>query len=451
MSSSSSRIQTNPIDALVASIVRDHSTQDLLNAYGLRAHSVTWEDTARTVGSCWGANISDMTLVVKDGSKLMPVIRKPNFSDVTDDLPIATFSVCTGNESADAKSQIVPLLDYLKNVGTHKDSTGASHAIDLHCDRDTHILTSSQCCVIPVPTEGKTEFAVQLFNYQSYDEDPAVLVILASKDGVSTQIVQRSNQKLFFNDDGTARWFTAERLQDYRTRKTGKKQDKVKSFTEMKEDEKLENVIMMIQVPLKQKPRPQMRGGFFAMSGGGNPAACAFGATDLCFGEEEEECCDDFGLFDEMAAPTYRSMNLQSHVKGVGMDMGMLGLGSAEEDFVGTNNLKLERDDRFPIRCTFQYYRVTDENFVAEPDVKDISLQLAKATTIATASGSLVTNEDTGRVTAPDLKHPKPSDDPFGKVIPKDERDYLKQVQTTAATAWCGTGTVPSKKMASFM
>lgn len=446
MASSRQQTQVNPIDVLVANIVRDRSTQDLLTAYGLRAHSVTWEDTGRSKGSCWGPNISDMTLVVKDGDRLMPVIRKPNFSDVTDDLPIETFTVRMGNEGADAKSQLVPLLDYLKNVGTHTDEKGNTVQLDLHCDRDTHVLTSSQCCVIPVPTEAKTEFAVQLFNYQSYDEDPAVLVILASKDGVSTQIVQRSNQKLFFNDKGTSRWFTAERLQDYRTRKTGKKQDKVKSFTEMKEDEKLENVIMMIQVPLKQKPRPKTRGGgFFAMDGGSYnmAAACAFGVA------EEEECCEDFGLFGD-SPPVYRSMNLQSHVKGVGMDMGMIGLGSEEGPFVGTNNLKLERDDRFPIRCTFQYYRVTDENFINEHDVKDISVQVSKATTIATASGSLVTNEDTGRVTEPNLKNPLPSDNPFGKVVPKDERDYLKQVQqvqATASTEWCGTG----KKLASFM
>ena len=48
----------------VSNIVLNKQTQDLLHSYGLKAHSVTWEDTGRYKGSCWGPNISDMTLIV---------------------------------------------------------------------------------------------------------------------------------------------------------------------------------------------------------------------------------------------------------------------------------------------------------------------------------------------------------------------------------------------------
>jgi hypothetical protein len=397
-----------------------------------------------------------MTLVVKNGEKLMPVVRKPNFSDVTDDVPIETFTVRVGNQGSDAKSETIPLRDYLANLSQYTDT---DHKVDLILERDSVVLTSSQCCVLPVRRGEKTEFAVQLFNYQSYDEDPAVLVVLVSKDGVSSQIVERSNQKLFFNDKGTARWFDIERLQDKRERETGKPQQKVKSFTEMKDTEKQENVIMMIQIPLKQKPRVRTRG-FGSMTLGG------------------EECCMMDGGFGmpacmSMNAPVYRSMSIQ---KGAGMDMGQIGLGSSEGPFVGTKGLKLERDDRFPIRCTFQYYRVTDENFINEHDIKDIKEQLDRATKVAVATGSLVfskpvvtnplcgdwcgtkapgqvnnevkddpmdvSEEEPPRKTEPILDQPKPSDDPFGKL---EERDYLKQVKTTATNTW-GT-----KSMASFM
>jgi Holliday junction resolvasome RuvABC ATP-dependent DNA helicase subunit len=63
--------------------------------------------------------------------------------------------------------------------------------------------------------------------------------------------------------------------------------------------------------------------------------------------------------------------------------------------------MKLIRDKRFPIRCTFQYYRVTDTRIVIEHDVKDIKAQLSQSTTKSIASGSLVLTKDSSRTTEP--------------------------------------------------
>lgn len=388
-------MSTQQLRNLVANIVGNRSTQDLLTSYGVKAHAVTWEDAGRNKGSCWGPNISDMTLIVKDGSGLMPVIRKPNFSDVTEDIKIDTFTLKVGNEAEGASTKNVSLREYLKNIKAYTDNT---HTTNLFLDRDEVILTSSQCCVLPV-SQGTTEFAVQLFNYQSYESSPAVLVILVSKDGVSTQVIERSNQKLFFNDHGTARWFKVERLQDYRERVTGEKQEKVKSHTEMKDTERQENVLMMFQVPLKVKERTR-----------GGPAvfcnAMSLGATRGVRGGRLE-CA------------------MAGSASARGMDMGMLGLGSKEGKFTGTKDLVLERDERFPIRCTFQYYRVTDQDFITEPDVKDIVNQLSQSSKMAVASGSLV-QSTTERKTEPDLTQTKPTDDWSGKL---GERDYLKDME----------------------
>jgi len=448
------------VTKLVSSIVNP-MTQSLLSPYGLKAHSVTWEDTARSKGSCWGPNISDMTLVTKTGERLMPVIRPDNFSDKTDDVPIETFKLLVGNERSGSERKVIGLREFLTDISLYTDNT---HHIDLTDTRDDVVLTSSQCCVLPVRKGQKTEFAVQMFNYQSYDEDPAVLTILVSKDGVSAQVLGRSNEKLFFNDNGTARWLNVERLQDQRERKTGKPQKKVQSFTEMKAEEKMENVLMVIQVPLERKQKVRKRG--FDMS------------AAMCFSDSfggEESCMMAAGC----AAPVFRSMTLEStRVKGAGMDMGMLGLGSSEGEYVGTKDLELKRDTRFPIRVTFQYYRATDENFISEHDAKDIATQIKQAEKIAVASGSLVfsdpvssvpkafpmektdTDEKKGtivpdvfpydpdhpknkpRATEPDLAHPKPTDNPFGKL---SERDYLKQAATQATQGW------GSQSMSGFM
>jgi hypothetical protein len=352
-----------------------------------------------------------MTLVVKEGGKLMPVIRKPNFSDVTQDVPIDTFKLKVGNK-------VVSLRDYLSHIEEHLSDN--SNVTNLFLERDEVILTSSQCCVLPVKKGEKTEFALQLFNYQSYDEDPAVLVIMVSSRGTSTQVLERSNSKLFFNDKGTAKWFNIERLEDVRERK-GETKTRVDSFKEMKQEEKMDNTLMMIQIPLKQKERPKMRGMDSVMClSMGNSVAIGYSAGAMC----QESCAVAIGSSAGFKSRR-RPIKKKKKVKGRGMDMGQLGLGSEAGRYTGTKDLKLVRDDRFPIRCTFQYYRVTDENFITEQNIVDIAEQLAQSAKKAVATGSLVCNDESKRATEPDLNHPKPSDNPFGKL---EERDYLQGV-----------------------
>lgn len=350
------------VEQLVSNITSNFETQNLLQAYGLKAHSVTWEDTARDKNSCVGPNISDMTLIVKNNRMLMPIIRKPNFSDVTHDTPIDTYHLRVGNESEQTPQKIVTLKEYLTNLNTY--CPDVKENLNLYLDRDEHILTSTQCCVLP----DKAEFAVQLFNYQSYDEDPAVLVILASKDGTSTQVLTHSNQKLFFNSKGTSRWFSVDRLES--TRQNSSK-TRVDSYKEMTQEEKLNNTLMVFQVPLKVTRRPV--------------ADCVMLSTNCL-----ESC----------SAPIMRSKNKK------GMDMGQISLGSSEGPFIGTKGLKLVRDERFPIRCTFQYYRVTDENHISEANVKDIAEQLNEVSKVSLSNSSLVLNNDTKRKTEPTLNSP---------------------------------------------
>lgn len=302
----------------------------------------------------------------------MPVIRKPNFADITSDIKIDDFNIRVGNEGNNATNKIIKLGEYLEDIGKYTDNTVTD---SLLCERDTHVLTSCQCCVLPCEKGSNLEFYPQLFNYQSQNEDPAVLVILVSKGGTSTQIVERANKPLYFNNAGKGHYYNVKRLQDYREEKTGKPQEKVNSFEEMTTDEKMENVIMMFQVPLK---RQDIR---------------------YCTIDKPEEDDDDMG-FDLFGAVP------KSIKKKHGMDMGMLNTGSYAEDFIGTKNLKLVRDERFPIRCTFQYYRVTDQDTIDEKDIQDISEQIKKAELVAANVGSLVWStlkDKDDRITEPTL------------------------------------------------
>lgn len=79
----------------------------------------------------------------------------------------------------------------------------------------------------------------------------------------------------------------------------------------------------------------------------------------------------------------------------------MLSMGRAQGPFQGCRGLKLERDHTLPIRCTVQFYGVTDSRDVTQGQVDTIAARIAKVYERATAVGSLVVRPDRSRQTAP--------------------------------------------------
>src|SRR5262245_34670720 len=106
----------------VSNMVGDPSLSSRVQRRALSLVNVTWEDTVRFQGSSVGPNISDLTLQVrrKDAvgnfhQALMPVIRHPNFTDRTGDVPADRFFVRVGNEQS-GNLRSMPLVDVLKNL-----------------------------------------------------------------------------------------------------------------------------------------------------------------------------------------------------------------------------------------------------------------------------------------------------------------------------------------------
>ena len=85
-------------------MVSDNNARTLAQKYGLNVVNVTWEDTGRYSGSCCGPNISDMTIQVQQQDPAteqyrltcMPVIRFPNFHDISADLDPDDFYLLVG-------------------------------------------------------------------------------------------------------------------------------------------------------------------------------------------------------------------------------------------------------------------------------------------------------------------------------------------------------------------
>src|SRR5207237_2825852 len=92
-------------------------------------------------------------------------------------------------------------------------------------DRDSHVLASAQACFLPVPQEGKATFNPVLFNYQSVSGDPAVLTILATREGTSVTVIDNKRdafhagrswgQRLFFNQNGQRCSLTGKRKSEF--------------------------------------------------------------------------------------------------------------------------------------------------------------------------------------------------------------------------------------------
>lgn len=363
-----------------AEMVSNSEAVRLVSKYGLQILNVTWEDTGRYKGSSVGPNISDMTLQVQQvdprtknySLTCLPVIRFPNFSDRTGDVRPDQFYMLVGNERK-KPLQRVSLRDFLGNLRLYLNnpSSWKGTRTSLLAERDTHVLVSAQACFLPIPKQGKAEFNPVLFNYQSVAGDPAVLTILATREGTSVTVIDNNRdgfaagrtwgQRLFFNQAGERASLTGERQSDYEANQAAnpKKPD---GSPGVKVTKGL-NMVLLIQVPLKQKIRP-MRAN----------APCP--STETC---KSETAGGGPGASD--------------------VENAVVGHGKVEGPFTEIADLDIERDTRFPIRVTVQFYKATSNGVVSASDIADIHDQIDKVYKNAEYVGSLVTEGETRRPT----------------------------------------------------
>jgi hypothetical protein len=321
----------------VCRMVHDLQAKRLADKYGLTINQITWEDNARWKNSCWGPCISDMSLQVEDN--LLPVIRPPNFEDLTWDVPIEKIPLVVGNHN-NTPLKTVTLKEYLGNLRTylHDPSDWKGDKTSLLAPRDTHVVMSAQACFLPIPKSGEAKFNVGIFNYQSSQSNPAVLAIVASSKGTSAQILDNANgrrgQKLYFNQNGERCSFIGQRLSDFRSEK-GENQ----TTGPMTQQEKQQNMLLIIQVPLKHQETYRFSVMSYKM--------------------------DKKKVF--VSAPI--SATSQSNVEDA-----IVKIGASEGKFRGIGGLAIERDDRFPVRVTLQYYKATDNGVVNDDDMKKAKL-----------------------------------------------------------------------------
>ena len=351
----------------VASMVSDAEARALASRHGLQILNVLWEDTGRWQGSSLGPNISDVTIEVVSGDRsarklaLMPVLRFPDFSDRTADVRLDRIWLRVGNERSGAPERVVSLKEFLAEPGRwlSRADGGAIRTGSLLAPRDTHALVSAQAAFLPVPRGGRATFHPVIFNYQSTPGDPAVLTILATRQGTSLTIVDNARdtvgggaswgQRLFFNAGGERAPLTAERISDVEERGATSNGEASSSLGEDA------NLLLLVQVPLRRREPPRR-----ALAPQAPMSAPAEGK----------------------AAGALRSQ--------ADMEVAVLGHGELQGPFTELAGLSVERDPRFPVRVTVQFYQATSGARVTGAQMAGLSRLVGKVYEKGDWVGSLV-------------------------------------------------------------
>ncbi len=344
------------------------------SSYGLDIVNVAWEDTGRDIGSSLGPNISDVTLQVREPlayeqfqTHLLPVLRYPNYADLTGDVAMDKIWVNIGNQSATSSVTAVPLREVLRDLRAYLSNPAELNSDGNFLDtRDSHVLASAQHVFVPLPKTGAIEFNPVIYNYSSSANNPAVMTLLVTRQGTSVvaienysgdQSYQTWGQQLFFNNAGQRTALRAERQSAV--------VDRAESGGATSNDKgalaKGADMVMLIQVPIMHTAPPQPD---YLQQ----PAAA---------GSVDEAAADTTAG----AGPELERSDIESAVVSKGSDLG---------PYVETKGLKLVRDPQFPIRVTVQFYKATSNGIVDDADLKAMKAEIDKVYNDADFVGSLV-------------------------------------------------------------
>ncbi|HMI91074.1 MAG TPA: hypothetical protein VK509_06900 [Polyangiales bacterium] len=367
----------------VAGMTESQRVIERAGRHGLDVLNVLWEDTGRYLGSSVGPNISDVTIEVqlkgRTRTALMPVLRHPNFSDKTGDVQLDRIWLPVGNQRADGAIERVSLREFLADPMRFmsKPDAGTIRSGSLLAPRDSHALVSAQAAFLPTPQHGDATFWPVIFNYQSSRKHPAVLTLLVTRQGTSLTVVDNARdtvtseswgQRLFFNHAGERAPLTAERMS---TVQANGETTNGEAASSLGDDA---NVLMIVQVPLKLPPVRRRS----ALA----PAASTALMDSLGSGAGEGKSAQRSSSSD--------------------MEMAVLGHGPVLGPYSELDGLGIERDPRFPVRVTVQFYQATATGTPTGAEIKQLAGQIRKVYADADYVGSLVlpTAADRARPTA---------------------------------------------------
>lgn len=316
-----------------------------LQALELHLTHICCEDSIHHQGAARGSEISDMTIQVqsrRQGQRFattMPVVRRTDLADRSVDLPIAAIRVRVGNHRGEPL-RTIGLREYLGDLRAHltRSDSWAGAGTSLLAARDSHVQLRAQACCLPVPRTGPAGFTPAVFNPHARPGAPAVLAILATPEGTSatvvdnrrdhTRVSRRPGQRLLHNHNGQRAGFTSTYTDDSLAPPVG--------------------ALVLIQVPLRQPPPPP----------------------------------DPYAHLDIFPMEPERGIHVEEPF--------VIDPRAFQGPTIEIDDLAIERDDRYPICVTVQFYRPTREPVPGEDELIELGAQIERVYTDADALGSLL-------------------------------------------------------------
>ena len=316
---------------------------NMISEKGLSIINVAWNELSGQKKKESVFDVSDITVQVAAFNpsnniyffNSVPEIRYPDFNDRTSEVAIDKLFLYTGNEKGN-RLQAVCLNDILENVPKYltRASSWKSKNKSLILKNEKYIRINAQVSLLPVSSEGTADFTPVIFNQKAFKNNPAVLSILATKNGTSITVIdnamdifepgQSFGQKLFFNKNGLKTNLNIKRNLNEISETDESKSEKLKETKTNKDI----NIFTVIQVPLKQK----------------NPQTSKTAQAGL-------------------ALEFYSGSNIENTAEGLKKNQG---------PFREIDNLSIERDFNQPIIMTVQFLKTIVSSDISDKEISEI-------------------------------------------------------------------------------
>ena len=310
---------------------------------GYSCKVVSWDDVSRgTVGgslSCWGANITDTYLKSKTGQRLFTV-RSDNWNEKLGAMKAEDIAVVAGDGGPSVRPMTLrTVLQQMGQLGGYAGLESGTDLSDPSLDSKCSIRFQTTFLPVEGSADGKStlEFATEAYNYNTMsDEDPRNLVLLCTSQGMAVQQDGRGAKKLFHHavdDSGRIHryWLEAE---ESRHQVGGEQRETAEERAEAQARGKATssvigiramgqrfNVLMTIQVPLKQNPPKRQATGIPAWSLGGMFSGVTSLSADQAFkGLESVDQAEEMMDMDCFAAPQSLSWSAKPKCRRVGRE-----------------------------------------------------------------------------------------------------------------------------------
>lgn len=353
-----------------------------LKRHNLEIVNVGWDDASRAFNSSIGANISDWTFKLKDGTTL-PFIRSPNFTDKTLTISAKDISLIVGNECPGGNLKAITFQNYLEHYGEY--TPGVPDNVNLSAGPNELINIRYIGVVVPENSNGKQEVVPTAYNYQTFsDSNPKNIIGASFHLGVGTTTDGAKEKNVYLVKTNTTAHTQLDDSDEEKPieDKDNPEHDSLAKYLDYQED----TWFQITNENCESTEQKEAVASILGTRSTGNPSRNRV----QCFQIPRKQT-------KRLVAKGLRSLASDSDNESVryrGINIGNVSYGSSAGKH-SKIKMKYERDVSQNVTITFAYYFTTKDGNLTNDDISEISSTLRNSYTDTKSKwiGSLVTGE----------------------------------------------------------